>query len=105
MTVTTLYEPPAEEKPASASKPPVHVRYRCEPLQDRLPVQILALRMDDCRWVVEQDGSHGYCGLPKDTSRVTSYCKVHTGFAFRGRHASGPDRGLGAGAGLAAVWV
>lgn len=73
----------ADDKPASASKPPVFVRYRCEPLPGRAPVSIHALRIDDCRWVVELGGVHGFCGLPKDGSRVTSYCRIHTGFAFR----------------------
>lgn len=76
----------ADDKPASASKPPVFVRFHGEPLPGSNPKPITELGIDDCRWPVElvekPDLEHG-CAEPKQAGRVTSYCRFHSGLAFR----------------------
>lgn len=85
--------PEAEVKfEAGGSKPPVHVRYRCEPLPGRTPVPLTRAREHHCRWIVGADGSNTFCGADKgvrDDGELSPYCPTHQRFAFRPNQMAG----------------
>jgi len=84
--VVVIAEAQPERAATMESLPPVHVRYRCEPLPGHKPVALTKARDHHCRWVVGPEGSNTFCGADKgvrDDGEPSPYCPVHQRFAFR----------------------
>lgn len=92
LAVVVAPEPVQDRKQASESLPPVHVRYRCEPLPGQRPVPLTKAREHHCRWIVGDDGSNTFCGADKgvrDDGELSPYCPTHQRFAFRQNQMAG----------------
>lgn len=84
--VEPVEAPQPERRAEASSLPPVHVRYRCEPLPGRNPIPLAQAREHHCRWIVGDDGSNTFCGADKgvrDDGELSPYCPTHQRFAFR----------------------